>query len=483
MTDTLPYATAIYGPKGDVVSYAKKTPPKTGNAFAPWAGRENEIAMLALPGGSFLQFDLSRLTLSDFRQMTTHYQINSSLSLLAFMQHQADWHIEHPEKKVRDLLTENMQQIWTQLARSRAQANWAGFSPNALEWDNYMYGERPSTRITKIKDLLPEECLVNWKYENLYAPPGQVPEKDKVYDGINKYGSRGPIPVENSFWYPFLMENGNYYGRKLLKAVYTPYFFSMLLHLYANRYYERFGEPTPIGRAPFDDTVEIAGQQVQGHELMLNTLTNLRSRGIVMLPSDRAQVGARDSQAAYEYDIQYLESQMRGADFERMLTRYDQEMALGTFTPLLLQQTADVGSYNLGGLHYQMYLTTQNAINEDFAMYVQKYMLDPLIRYNFSQSTEPARFIFDKQDNQKTDLVKMILQGLLSNGTVKFDLDEIGQAVGLSLKEVRALKQAANPQVPNTDPNSTAGGQGDNPGQANGDSSSPVPSGKTGNQN
>lgn len=473
----------LFGPNGEPLQFTKKSPPKLGNAYAPWAGREAlNLGIFELPGGSFLQFDLSRLKLADYRQMTTHYQINSSLNLLAFMQHQADWHVEHPDKKVRDLLTENIQQMWTPLCRSRAQANWAGYSPSSLEWDNYLYGERPSTRITKIKDLLPEECLVNWKEVKLYAPPGEIPEKDKIYDGINKYGSRHPIPVENSFWYPMLMENGNYYGRKILKSVYTSYFFSMLMHLYANRYYERFGEPTPVGRAPFDDTIEVNGQTVQGHELMMNTLQNLRSRGVVMLPSDRTQVGARDSQAAYEYDIEYMESQMRGADFERMLTRYDQEMALGTFTPLLLQQTADVGSYNLGGLHYQMYLKTQNAMNADFGMYVQKYLLDPLIRYNFSQSTEPARFVFDKQDNQKSELVMMIIQALISGGLAKVDVDEIGQAAGLTLKEIRQLKTptGTNPAAP--DSNSTAGGQGDNPSEAKPNGSSAVPAGQTGNQ-
>ena len=51
------------------------------------------------------------------------------------------------------------------------------------------------------------------------------------------------------------MENGNYYGRKLLNACFTPWYFSTLIHLFANRYYERFGEPIPIGRAPFDEDV------------------------------------------------------------------------------------------------------------------------------------------------------------------------------------------------------------------------------------
>lgn len=454
----------IFGPKGEVLSqFAKANPPKLGNAYGSWAGRDYSI--FELPGGSFLQFDLSKLQLSDLRQMLTHYQVNSSLSMLAFMQHQSNWHIQHSEARVRDLLTENLTMIWTQLIRMRSQANWAGFSPSALEWDNYAFGERPTTRITKIKDFLPEECLVHWKEVPLYAPPGQIPEKEKIYDGIDKYGSRNPIPVPNSFWYALLMQNGNYYGRKLLKAVYTSYFFSQLIHLYANAYYERFGSPTPIGRAPFDDNIQVKGENISGSDLMLNMMQNLRARGVVLLPSDKVQDGSGATH--YEYDIEYMESQMRGADFERMLTRYDQEMSLGTFTPLLLQQTADVGSYNLGGLHYQMYLQTQNAMNADFAMYVNKYILMPLIRYNFSQSTEPAQIIFERQDNQKLELAKMIIQAKLSNGTLGIDVDEVGQAAGLTLKEIAALKP---------DPNPANDGAGDGAGDKK-----PVPAGQRGN--
>jgi hypothetical protein len=180
-----------------------------------------------------------------------------------------------------------------------------------------------------------------------------------------------------------------------------------------------------------------------------------------------------NGQAEYEYDIDYLESQMRGADFERMLVRYDQEMALGTFTPLLLQQTADVGSYNLGGLHYQMYLLTQNAMNDDFAMYVEKYILKPLVKYNFSQSTAPARFVFEQQDNSRADLVKMIIQGMIGKSW-KPDVDEIGKEAGLTFR-------AVGPVDPNTDPNATSGGQGGNGDpQPKGDSG-PVPAGQTGN--
>src|SRR5258706_4348768 len=119
--------------KGQPVKFTKAKPPKTGERYGPWAGR-NYMPFLELRGGSFIQFDLSKLVLKDYRQMTMHYQINSSLMMQMFMAHQAKWKIRHPDRKVRHLLTETLENLWTPLTRSMAQAHWSGYSPNILEW-------------------------------------------------------------------------------------------------------------------------------------------------------------------------------------------------------------------------------------------------------------------------------------------------------------------------------------------------------------
>ena len=76
----------------------KADPPKLGEAFGQWAGRDVQFA--TLPGGGIVQFDLSKLTLADFRAMRDHYQVNASLAVLSFMQHQSDFHIECEDAKI-----------------------------------------------------------------------------------------------------------------------------------------------------------------------------------------------------------------------------------------------------------------------------------------------------------------------------------------------------------------------------------------------
>lgn len=436
----------LLGPNGQPFSSPqnkKAEGPKTGNAFGHWAGRD--IQFLRLPGGDVIQIDLDALTLSDFRQMRDHYQINSSLAVLSFMQHQSDWSIECDDPKIKDFITEQISNNWTMLNRGLSQANWAGSSPMVLEWDNI--GRR--TELVKVKDLHPEECAVNWKKEEGWAPPGRTRPYFNTYDGIKQYGAAWPIPVENSLWYPLLMENGDYSGRKLLRPAFQSWFFSIMLHLYANRYYERFGEPVPVGRAPYDDEITVGGKAVQGNQFMLSMLENLRNRSVVVLPNDRTQNA--DGKMSFDYDLQYLESQMRGADFERYMTRLDEEMSLAMFTPILLMRTADVGSYNLGVGHMQMYLWMLNAMNDDRKIYLDKYVLSKMVDYNFGVNAARAKIVFRKLGNSDGQLLREVLTALINKGSVKPDVEELGKLAGLSLEEIEQTTAPAPEIAPDAD--------------------------------
>lgn len=429
-------------------NYKKDAPPVLGEAFGNLAGRDTEY--LQMPGGGVVQFDLSRLTLSDFRQMLNHYQINSSLTMLTFMLHQLDWHIECDNKRIATHCEANMRKIWTRLVRAMGQAFWSGYSPNILQWENDTNGR--SVQLAKVKDLAPEEAVPNWKYVDgslpLDAPEGARPPKIKVFDGMKVSGFTYPVPVTNTFWYTLMMENQNYYGKKLLRSAFQPWFFSMLIHLFSNRYFERFGEPVPIGRAPLDETVPgEGGTQTSARAYMAQQLQALRSRAVVVLPSDKQLNESGAPSNSYEYDIEYLESQMRGADFERYLTRLDEEISLALFTPLLLIRTAAEGSYNLGVTHLNVYMWQLNAISGDWAEYIDRYILAPMANYNFGSNSARPRIVFHQLGKTQAETNRAIVSSLVAAGKVGVDLEELGQAVGLTLEEIKQVTEpAAQPE-------------------------------------
>ena len=433
--------TVLLGPNGKPISSKdfqnkKARPPSTGERYGRWAG--DQVSFMNLPGGGAIAFDTNQLTLRDFRQMKGHYQINSSLSVLTFMMHQMEWHIECENKKIADHVSANLYDVWSRLVRAQSQALWAGYSPNVLQWENDYTGR--SLILTKIKDLYPEDCRVHWKkVERVISKNGarQV-IVNPIYDGIDQVGAPETIPVDNSYWYPILMENGNYYGRRLLESAFQPWFFSTLMHLFANRYYERYGEPTPIGRAPYEDEVTIAGQSVKGNVLMGMMIEQLRNRSAVVLPNERTQMGD-ETDPKYDYTLEYLESQMRGADFERYMTRLDEEMSLAMFTPILMMRTADVGSYNLGTQHSQVYQWMLNAIAGDWAHYINKYIIRPMVRFNFSDKAPEAKIRFMKMGKIQTDILTAVVSALIAKGTIKPDITELGEFTGMTFSEVKEV--------------------------------------------
>jgi hypothetical protein len=341
-----------------------------------------------------------------------------------------------------------------------------------LEWDNEPTGRY--VFIDKVKDLHPLECSVHWaEVESSFRPRPQdlvagpfrrdsIP-KVKKYDGIRKFGLQYPIPPEQTFWYPVLMEQGNYYGRKLLKSAFMPWYFSLLVHLYANRYYERFGEPLAIGRAPInedfvyrEDGVTKTMSSKQAMDIML---TNVRSGGRIVLPSERDE-SAANNRSEYTWDIEYLESQMRGGDFERYLARLDEEISLAIFTPMLLMRSGDRGSLNLGVQHTQTWLWALNAMMADLKLYMDAYICERIKAFNFSPKAPRVEWVPRQMGKDNGETLRAIVVAMVTAGQIKPNLVEMSQALGLTFEEMNMLapleKTIVNPnEGPDTRERST----------------------------
>lgn len=437
----------LFLPDGTIHDFKKAPAPPLGEKFGVWSGTQAErLSYMSLPGGGMLMFDLSKLTLQDFRQMRDHYQVGISLWILTFMLHQVDWRIECENKTIGDAASENFSLIWTQLIRSMSQAFWAGYSPNVLQWENDVQGRR--VVLSKVKDLVPEMCSVNWKQVPGYAPPGYVAPKIELFDGIKQEGTTWPVPAENSLWYPMLMENGNFYGRKLLRPAFPAWFFSQLIHLFANRYFERFGEPLPIGRYPSNQELKDSqGNTVSSRKIMEDIVTGIRNRAVVVVPSDRNPDASAAAGRAYDWDLEYLESQMRGADFERYMTRLDEEISLALFTPVLLYRTSDVGSYNLGDAHFRLFMSMLNALAADIKHYIDKYVLDRFVDFNFGTNAARARWVPRRLGKDTPETLRAALQGVITAGLATIDLDELSVALGIGVheREILMADQLASP--------------------------------------
>jgi hypothetical protein len=216
----------------------------------------------------------------------------------------------------------------------------------------------------------------------------------------------------------------------MLKNVYKPWWFSEKIHEFSNRYYERFGEPLVVGRAPTSARVKDSTGKVRtAQELMNDVIGSIRSHSSVQLPSDR-HVDTKE----YNYDLKYLESQMRGFDFENYLSRLDMEIARGLFLPELVFGGAKGGSYALGSAQIQAFYTNLMGIMDNIVDYVNLYLLPQLIEYNFDKN-KSASFTYQPLSvDQKKNIQDMIMS-LIKLGKLKPDTKQLEDRSGIKLKE------------------------------------------------
>lgn len=455
----------LLGPNGAPISSADHARPRknagkpaVGAISATWQGGQS-APYLAMPGGVTVQFDTSRLTLGDFRRMSEHPQIAASINLLTFMVHQFDYQIVGGPEKVRRHVEENLEHIWTPLIRSLSSSFRFGFSANALQWENMTGSSR--LWVNKIKDLVPEYSTPRWK-EEIGAPlyddndkPIMDPmtgrqkySKVEIFNGIRIEGDY-PIPVENSLWHSLLMENGNMYGTKLLRTAFRPWFFHNLVMLFANSYYERFGNPLPIGRAPYDEKINVGTAENPKYEtapaVMRDVLTSIRNRSVVVLPSDRTAVSLNDK-PEFDYQIELLEGTLRGAEFDKYLNYLNEEMSLALFTPSLLMRTGTSGSYNQGIIHLTIWQTILNALAADFKQTIDRYVLAPMAKHNFGKNVEAPKIVFRKLGRADATTMRAIAQELVRSGRATVDYSELGAQIGLSVAEVEELALKPDPE-------------------------------------
>lgn len=239
--------------------------------------------------------------------------------------------------------------------------------------------------------------------------------------------------THNTLWYPTSMENGDYYGSKMLAPAFPSWFFSQLIHLYTNRYFERFGEPTAVGYYPVDGQVTNSdGSTTAARDVMANVLQNLRSRGAVTIPSERDP-----ETKEREWDIDYMESQMRGADFDRYIDRLDEEKSLALFTPVLMFRTGERGSFNLATLHQNVFDYMLNWMVGDMKTYLDKYLIRPLHDANFSPKAPRSEIRFRILGRLTNTGGEQMLQALIQNGGAKVSprgLKDLGDFLGLDLE-------------------------------------------------
>lgn len=382
-----------------------------------------------------IAYNPDNIDLKTYRKMSKQYQVSAALAVISYSIQQIDWFIKADNENVKNVLTVSVDRIWNRLIRSISKSFVYGFSPNVKVFTLERINGREYIIYKKIRDLDPTDCEVvidKWgNYNGFWYKKG-----DSIKQKL--------VAPEYSFWYTSDMENGNLYGESMLKKVYKPWWFNEKMHVFANRYYERFGEPLVIGRSPSGVKVKDSkGTLKDAQDLMRDVIGEIRSHTSVNLPSEK------DSENGdYLYDLKYLESMMRGFDFDNYLQRLDMEVTKGLLLPELMFGGIKGGSYSLGSAQIEVFYTNLMGIMDNITDYVNLYILPQLIEYNFDKNKN-AKFTYQPLSASSKKFITDLILKLLDKGKIDLDLEQIEERSGFKISKAKEspVKPIVNPNL------------------------------------
>jgi SPP1 gp7 family putative phage head morphogenesis protein len=254
------------------------------------------------------------------------------------------------------------------------------------------------------------------KYIKTRSPHAWLIHQD-VQGNITKLEQRaqeGSIIIDdltNMVVFPYQMEFDNWYGKSDLKSAYRAWWSKDFIIKAWNIYLDRFGMPLAIGK--FDAGVTSAEDQTKLQTIM----DRIQTKTSITIPKD--------------LEIEFLEATRAGeAGYEAAMNNYNLQIARSMLMPDLLGMAGDKtsgGSYSLGQTQYDMFLKTLEWTRHELQRYIQRKIIDPLVKYNFATEDIPQFKFKAMSETVKVESLKTWIE-LQKTGKYKPSAEEINWA-------------------------------------------------------
>ncbi|MFH1730714.1 MAG: hypothetical protein ABIF82_03555 [Planctomycetota bacterium] len=199
------------------------------------------------------------------------------------------------------------------------------------------------------------------------------------YAGLRQPHMDGPIPPEKTFVMTLNKEWGNLHGRGRLDAAYEPWYWSSVIYMFANRYFERKADPVIKAHGPAEIRLDPqTGAEENTLDSLNGSLGSLRSSGSIALPDERDEHGNR------RWDVEYLLDDQRGEMFRKYIEHLDAKKLRALFVPeRSLTQDGAVGSQAAARQYADTFLLMEAGLLQDIVGQVNAFVVRPLVEANF----------------------------------------------------------------------------------------------------
>lgn len=231
-----------------------------------------------------------------------------------------------------------------------------------------------------------------------------------------KQGFQGtPVGPERLVIWSYRREDvwGQLTGLALYDQVYQPWWEKSAMNLFANRYFERRADPTPIGRAQ-PEVKGSDGKVLSGFQFMADQMAALKNGGILLLPS------MKDKDGNYLFGIELLQDDKRGEMYQDRINALDIQILRGMLITDKAATSGDgTGSLAQATQHAEVLAENLEAHqNEIISDVLDPQVLQPLVVFNFGEERarkSQTRLHAGGLSSSMRDLLKEVLVNVLQS--------------------------------------------------------------------
>jgi hypothetical protein len=345
--------------------------------------------------------DTSEITMETYRKMRTDPQVKACLLVLKLPILQTGWELQASTDEGQDLakwcelmLTEYMDDSMEYYTREMLTALDFGRSITEKIWQLKNVPVDPDNpESTRTEDRIIPLKLKTYDPRNIKIKLD--PETMKLEGAVQQQGTKTiEINASKLLIYSHEKEFNNYNGESALRAAYKPWVIKEFLQKFWNIALERYGSPLATMNIPQGGSIKRA----------VSLMDMVKTKSGIPLPE------------GYEMEIHNLAN--AGMSFKEAIEYQDVQIARSMLIPDLVFANSGSGAYALSKTHEGFFEMRLNGISQEMGDIYSKYLIRPMVGYNFGEVREYPSLVFNKVGQDDIQALSSLIQQMISGKVV-----------------------------------------------------------------
>jgi hypothetical protein len=345
--------------------------------------------------------DTSEITMETYRKMRTDPQVKACLLVLKLPILQTGWELAAQTEEGQQLakwcelmLSEYMDDSMEYYTREMLTALDFGRSITEKIWQLKTVPVDPDNPDSnKLEERIIPLKLKTYDPRNIKIKLD--PKTYKLTGAVQTQGSK-QIEIEASklLIYSHEKEFNNHNGESALRAAYKPWVIKEFLQKFWNIALERYGSPLATMELPQNGSLKKA----------MSLMDMVKTKSGIPLPE------------GYKMEIHNLAN--AGVSFLEAIEYQDVQIARAMLIPDLVFANSGGGAYALSKTHEGFFEMRLNGISQEIGDILSKYLIRPMVGYNFGEVREYPAFTFNKVGRDDLQVLSTLIQQMITGKVI-----------------------------------------------------------------